>query len=641
MPEKDDELAQALKQAKGKKMFFAFVPKGSDGKLIVSKAKIPPKRIADAKKEIGGGTAVTGKCFGPISSMVFQVAKEPPATLGTAIKKVAHRDAGLTIVPEVQLASDADVEEVQATDAAAAGAGAGLAEFTTRLKALMPDIQRAQTAPAPPVAQQVKAWASEAGMLAAKHDLAQAHALLDKIEAALKGTAAGAATATATPVLQSITISPANPTLTGGWQRQFRAAGAYSDGSTKDVTTAVRWSSSAATVVEIDQKGLASAQPVSGSAIITATDASKRVTASANVTVTPDPMPTLAPEEQIKADMYADLEAGTPDVAALKALAAKPENTKILDQLVQSLDDKTPQKVFEAAIEARFGVQVHQYEHKAAGEDADVTDLSGATAVSPDLPDKSLKRVYELLSKVPASHAKDNPKLKEIVRFTADKGGGAYGDGKVYLYCGRADKTQPYQLAKPSELPTVDDDCKPKDDKKPDYFDFATLHEVGHAVDDKNGFMAKNMSGDAYGGWKTTNIEDLAKVAAKEFGYDEDYIKSKLSDEDPNPPAPPAGRTPKSWQAAQAKADTWCAGIRVGKGLWWDGAKSIALAIGDTVYQESYKGQWVSYNLAARKKGISGYQFRAPGEWFAELYAAYQSGKLKDSHPSIPWLKTL
>ena len=41
----DAELTAALKQAKSKKMFFAFVPKGTDGKLIISKAKIPAKLI--------------------------------------------------------------------------------------------------------------------------------------------------------------------------------------------------------------------------------------------------------------------------------------------------------------------------------------------------------------------------------------------------------------------------------------------------------------------------------------------------------------------------------------------------------------------------------------------------------------------
>jgi hypothetical protein len=106
----DADLAVALKQAKSKNMFFAFVPKGSDGKLIVSKTKIPPKEIAEAKKEIGGGTPVTGKCFGDGGTMVFQVAKPAAPTLGPALKKVVKRDTGLTIDPEVQLAGDADAD---------------------------------------------------------------------------------------------------------------------------------------------------------------------------------------------------------------------------------------------------------------------------------------------------------------------------------------------------------------------------------------------------------------------------------------------------------------------------------------------------------------------------------------------------
>jgi hypothetical protein len=108
----DAELATALKQAKSKKMFFAFVPKGADGKLIVSKTKIPPKLIAEAKKEIGGGNAVTGKCFGGDGgAMVFQVAKAAPPATAAAVKKVAKRDTGLTIDPNFQLAGDADADE--------------------------------------------------------------------------------------------------------------------------------------------------------------------------------------------------------------------------------------------------------------------------------------------------------------------------------------------------------------------------------------------------------------------------------------------------------------------------------------------------------------------------------------------------
>jgi peptidoglycan hydrolase-like protein with peptidoglycan-binding domain len=120
MADVDADLAVALKMAKSKKMFFAFVPKGSDGKLIVSKAKIPAKVIAEAKKEIGGGNAITGKCLGPIANMVFFVAKQAPPTMEAALKKVAKRDSGLSVIPEVQLAGDADAEEADDSAAAAA-----------------------------------------------------------------------------------------------------------------------------------------------------------------------------------------------------------------------------------------------------------------------------------------------------------------------------------------------------------------------------------------------------------------------------------------------------------------------------------------------------------------------------------------
>ncbi len=113
----DASLTTALKQAKSKKMFFAFVPKGADGKLIVSKGKIPPKQVAEAKKEVGGGTAITGKCFGEGNTMIFQVLKAAPSSMGAALKKVIHRDAGLTLIPEIQLAGDADNDEEETDEA--------------------------------------------------------------------------------------------------------------------------------------------------------------------------------------------------------------------------------------------------------------------------------------------------------------------------------------------------------------------------------------------------------------------------------------------------------------------------------------------------------------------------------------------
>ena len=101
----DAELARALKQAHLRKLFFAFIPKGTEGKLIVSASKIQPKEIEKAQKELSGGIPVQGTLFGPITGMVFQVANPPPAVLAAMLQKVVKRDTGLNIVVEFRLAA--------------------------------------------------------------------------------------------------------------------------------------------------------------------------------------------------------------------------------------------------------------------------------------------------------------------------------------------------------------------------------------------------------------------------------------------------------------------------------------------------------------------------------------------------------
>ena len=48
--------------------------------------------------------------------------------------------------------------------------------------------------------------------------------------------------------------------------------------------------------------------------------------------------------------------------------------------------------------------------------------------------------------------------------------------------------------------------------------------------------------------------------------------------------------------------------------------------------------QWVSYLVSAKDEGLSHYQWRAPGEWFAELYAHYFMDTL-DGHPLYNWFE--
>ena len=173
------------------------------------------------------------------------------------------------------------------------------------------------------------------------------------------------------------------------------------------------------------------------------------------------------------------------------------------------------------------------------------------------------------------------------------------------------------------------------------YFSWATLHEVAHAVDAKHKFMDTKGKDSKYGGWMDYggNYAPIAKAVAKHFGASlsgpdltklEQYANTLMGNGKKAPTTP-----------EETNVKDWVDSVREDKGLWWDGATTKAVAIGTKVYQEAYGNSWVSYDLAARNKGIHGYQFRAPGEWFAELYAAYYSDKLKPSHPFVPDLAKL
>jgi hypothetical protein len=64
--------------------------------------------------------------------------------------------------------------------------------------------------------------------------------------------------ASGAPTLQSIAVTPLNPSLAEGSSAQLTATGTYSDGSMQNLTSAVAWASSVTTVATINSSGLAS-----------------------------------------------------------------------------------------------------------------------------------------------------------------------------------------------------------------------------------------------------------------------------------------------------------------------------------------------------------------------------------------------
>ena len=81
----------------------------------------------------------------------------------------------------------------------------------------------------------------------------------------------------------SISVTPADPSIPVGVTKQFAASGAYSDGTSHNITAQVTWSSSNPSVATVNGSGLATAASA-GTATITATSGS--ISGNTTLTVT-------------------------------------------------------------------------------------------------------------------------------------------------------------------------------------------------------------------------------------------------------------------------------------------------------------------------------------------------------------------
>jgi hypothetical protein len=109
------------------------------------------------------------------------------------------------------------------------------------------------------------------------------------IMAALEGISDSTSLTVIVPILESISVTPESVTIGVDDTRQFRATGAYSDGSTLDITGDVTWESSDTAVATIDTGGLATAVASGTTAIMAALEG---ISDSATLNVT-EVAPTL------------------------------------------------------------------------------------------------------------------------------------------------------------------------------------------------------------------------------------------------------------------------------------------------------------------------------------------------------------
>ncbi|HVY14286.1 MAG TPA: hypothetical protein VHB27_03595 [Rhodopila sp.] len=368
-----------------------------------------------------------------------------------------------------------------------------------------------------------------------------------------------------------------------------------------------------------------------------------------------------------------------------------PNGPDLLDELVKNLPDTVHPKVIIAIAKKRFNIKLSLSALSwQGGTIVDDKDASAGAIEPQNLKDESkriqsAKKIYEMLALTP-EQSKDNPSLKKVMRenvleniklgsgggvsYNFASGGYYQGSENLTSVSGRpgdtpqkfGSKLKGYQknrdgsfvldgsgdMIEVEMLPAMaSPEYAPANENDVDYFDFANVHETGHAVDDRMGFMKAREEQAAFGGWIThgSDIAKIAKQVAAKYGGDHaDILEQYVSDMMIGAKVDPPAVGPKE----QPAVNTACEDIKEWFDIatkcspWWDQGNSVKIAMNDgRVYQEAYPGTWVSYPLSERTKGITGYQFRAPGEWFCELYASYHLGKLKPNHPARRWLSSL
>src|SRR5207248_2743187 len=111
------------------------------------------------------------------------------------------------------------------------------------------------------------------------------------ISATMNGVTGSTVLTVTAAALQSIAVTPANPSIAKGLTQQFTATGTYTDSSTQNLTTQVTWASATTSVATITAAGLASGVGT-GTSTISAT--LNGITGSTVLTVTAAALQSIA-----------------------------------------------------------------------------------------------------------------------------------------------------------------------------------------------------------------------------------------------------------------------------------------------------------------------------------------------------------
>jgi hypothetical protein len=347
---------------------------------------------------------------------------------------------------------------------------------------------------------------------------------------------------------------------------------------------------------------------------------------------------------------------GDPQIPKMAARMVGKGGAATVDAMIQAIPDGGDMKLLNGLAEGRYGIKFKNDPPLPPLPPGSPGFPAGRPAGDPA---KAMKVVCDMFSKIPQDIVKNKSITAVSYQDAFRSAGGGYqpSDGSVSMN-GRAgaikqkfganqENKDPVSGAWVKQLPpNIDENCKPVNDNEVEYLAFAAAHEVGHGMDDSTGFMAQYGAQAKYGGWVNfgSSVQPLADIvgahAAHAAFYKTPEQRRYVLDRLQNKPATPPATANQAEVDALAAFHTWL-GLATAPNVYRRQGDCDAIKIGNLIYHEAYPRIWVGYLAEARKKALTGYQFRAPGEWFAELYAGFRSGKLKDTHPAMEWLKKL
>ena len=252
----------------------------------------------------------------------------------------------------------------------------------------------------------------------------------------------------------------------------------------------------------------------------------------------------------------------------------------------------------------------------------------------PDL----LRQAYLALTGLPDAHVAKNKELLRLGQFEQAARNGFLTAG-VYN-AGRR------ELAINTKAGDIRDDL---------------THEVGHAVDKEMGWSTSpEPAKPERGGWKDygVNHNDCATEMVDDSGgaIKSDLAAPQRADVIDEMSTVMGNRSSRGLEA-DIRGLPWFAGLprpirndvlrdaalkalEIGLDQPWFKARDGGEHLGSHVYQEGYPNDWVRYRHEARSRMVTKYQFRDPGEWFAEAYSYYYrpdprgvGAKLADKDP--------